>query len=286
MIATVPTTFVRPDYLASPVWVAENHGRPGVRVVDCRWRVDGSGRRLHAEGHIPGSVYIDWATELVDTADPLPFQLAAVEQFASAMVRAGIGDGMTVVVCDDTYSLYASRVWWSMRTYGIEGVRVLDGGWQAWLDSGSAVSTAPTSVEAVVFTPHEQAQRRVSTDEMIELVRSRVALVVDARTPAEYHGQSGSEPRRGHIPGAVNLPVALLARQTGQEFPDAETLSRLVARNGVEAGRRLVTYDATGIGAAKLALALELLGFDDVALYDTGWPGWAAGSDEDQPVEV
>lgn len=282
----MPTTFARPELLASPDWLAENLTRAGLRIIDCRWRVDGTGRRHYTAGHVPGAVHLDWASELVDADDPLPFQLADPARFAAGMVRAGVADGMTVVVYDDTHSLYASRVWWSFRAYGFESVRVLDGGWPGWVDSGRPTSTGvPRRRGTAVFTPRLEPRRRLSTADVASLVGSGSALLVDARTPSEYLGQGGPGPRRGHIPGAINLPIALVASEGSQFFPSAETLARLVTRRGITADRRIVTYDATGIGAAKLAFTLELLGYRDVAVYDSGWADWAARDDEDHPVE-
>jgi thiosulfate/3-mercaptopyruvate sulfurtransferase len=281
----MPSSFARPDLLVTPAWLAQNHLRPDVRVLDCRWRVDGSGRRLHAEGHVPGAVYIDWATELADTDDALPFQLAGPEAFAQAMARAGVSNGVICVVLDDIYSLYASRVWWSLRAYGVDDVRVLDGGWPAWLDSGNPVSTAATEVEPDTFTPSGTPERRVTAAEVAALVRSGARQIVDARTPAEYLGQGGPGPRRGHVAGARNLPAALLVQEGSQALPGADALARLIAQHGVTRSRPVVTYDATGIGAAKLAFCLELMGFDDVAVYDGGWSDWTGRSEDDYPVE-
>lgn len=281
----MPSPFARPDLLASPAWLAENYNRPGVRVLDARWRVDGSGRREHAEGHIPGSVYVDWATDLVDADDALPYQLAKPEAFAAAMVRAGVADGMTVVVLDDTYSLYAARVWWSLQAYGVESVLVLDGGWPAWLEQHGPVSSAATEVDAVGFSPLDQPQRRVDADEVRERLRTGAAQIVDARTPAEYLGQGGPSPRRGHIHGALNVPAALLVRDGSQALPTVGDIQRILARAGLSAGRPTITYDAIGVGAAKLAFCLALAGYHDVALYDGGWTDWAARDEGTYPVE-
>ena len=47
-------------------------------------------------------------------------RLAAPERIAEVAARAGIGDGTTVVIYDDTQGLYAARVWWTLRAYGLE----------------------------------------------------------------------------------------------------------------------------------------------------------------------
>ncbi|MDQ3938640.1 MAG: sulfurtransferase [Chloroflexota bacterium] len=282
----MPTTFARPELLASPVWVVQNNSRPDVRVVDCRWRVDGSGRRYFAEGHVPGAVYVDWASELAQGDEQRRFELAGPDAVAQALSRAGVDREATVVVCDDMYSLYASRVWWTLRAYGVERARILDGGWPAWLDAGLPISTAAESVAPTTFVPSATTGRRVTAEELAPLVNAGRATIIDARAPADYLGQGGPDPRRGHIRGALNVPAALLSTEGSQAFPPADALSRIFARAGVQPGRPIVTYDATGIGAAKIAFALELMGFDQVAVYDAGWPDWAARPEEEFPVET
>ncbi|HEY8199526.1 MAG TPA: rhodanese-like domain-containing protein [Candidatus Limnocylindrales bacterium] len=279
----MPVTFARPELIASPDWLAEHLGRPGVRIVDCRYRVDGTGRQVHAAGHIPGAAYLDWATELVDPDDPLPFQLAGPEAFAAAAGRAGIGDGTTAVLYDDTTSLYAARVWWSLRCYGFDGVRILDGGWPAWLASGRPTSSAVARIEPSVLTPRGVPRLRLATADVNALLGSQGVELVDTRAPAEYHGQEGNAKRLGHIPGAINVPSALLTVHGSGVFLAPDRLSALFTEAGVRRDRRIVLYDGAGIGAAKAAFALTVLGYENVALYEGGWSAW--GGRLDLPVD-
>jgi thiosulfate/3-mercaptopyruvate sulfurtransferase len=279
MIPAMPSSFARPELLASVDWVAENVARSAVRVLDCRWRTDGSGHRLFAEGHVPGAVFLDWPAELIDPDDQTPFQLAAPERFAAAMSRAGIGDGTTVVCYDDTASLYASRVWWSLQTYGFESARVLDGGWPAWVASGRPSTTAQAHPEPATFTPRLDPRRRLTTADVRALVGSPTVELVDARAPADFAGQQGDWSRLGRLPGSVNVPAVLLTAEDGQHFRPADELGALFIRAGISRERRVVVYDGSGIGAAKVALALGLVGYADVGVYDGGWAEWATRLD-------
>lgn len=287
MIATM-SGLARPEYLATTDWLGEQLGRSGVRILDARWRPDGSGADVHNAGHIPGSVHVDWRTELVDTDDEGDaIRLASSNRVAAVAARACIGDGSTVVVYDDTQGLYAARVWWSLRAHGLESVRVLDGGFPAWVEEGRKVSNAAVDVGLgqlpVTFTPRGPNGMRLTTSDVRGLLGSPDVTLLDARAPAEYKGFEGNTRRLGHIPGAINVPVGTMHTAGSQRLRDGDELrDRLHAAN-VSRGRRMVTYDGSGIAAAKLAFILTLLGHEEVAVYDGGWAEW--GNRLDLPVD-
>ncbi len=276
--------YPRPELLASVDWLAEHLGRPEVRVLDVRWRPDGTGRAVHAAGHIPGAAYVDWATELVEPDEENGlFLLAAPDRLAAAVERAGVGGGTTVVLYDDTASLYAARAWWSLRTYGFESGRILDGGIRAWTERGHALSNASLPPPAARFVPRAQLRMRLTTSDVQALLGSPDFLLLDARAPAEYRGFEGNTRRLGHIPGAVNMPVAGTTEPGSGFFLDGEALRSAFLKANVTNGRRIVCYDGSGVAAAKLAFALSLMGHDDVAVYDGGWAEW--GNRLDLPVD-
>lgn len=267
----------RPELLASPDWLAENLGRPGVQILDVRWRPDGTGRSVFAGGHVPGAIHLDWRTALTDPDAPDgTLVLAPPDQVAAALVEAGIGNGTTVVVYDDTASLFAARTWWSLQASGLGSVRILDGGYPAWTASGRPVSHAVQQPAPGTFTPRAQARLRLTAGDVRALVGSPDAQIVDARTEAEYRGFAGAGRRLGHIPGAINLPAAGTSEPGTGRFLDGDALRAQLKAAGVARGRRIVCYDGAGVAAAKLAFVLALMGHDDVAVYDGGWAEWGA----------
>ena len=276
--------FARPELLASTEWLADQIGRPEVRILDVRWRPDGSGRATWAAGHIPAAVHIDWRADLSDQSESGDtILLAGPEQVARALGVAGVGDGTTVVVYDDTVGLFAARAWWSLRAYGLESVRVLDGGYPAWVAEKRSTSNAVAPPPPAHFTPRAQSRMRLTTSDVRALLSSPDVTLLDARAPAEYRGYEGNTKRLGHIPGAVNVPVGAMTRPGSQHFKDGDELRELLFKANVARGRRMVCYDGAGVAAAKLAYALTLLGHDDVAVYDGGWSEW--GNRLDLPVD-
>jgi thiosulfate/3-mercaptopyruvate sulfurtransferase len=274
----------RPEILATTGWLASQLGKPGLRVLDLRWRPDGSAAAVYAVGHIPGAVKVDWRAELTDdVADGEAFVLVTPDRMAAMAERAGISDGSTVVVYDDSQGVFAARTWWSLRAYGLEAVRILDGGYPAWVSEGLPISNAEVSPGSAGFTVRGPNRTRLTMADVRGLLGAPDVTLLDARAPSEYRGFEGNTKRLGHIPGALNVPVGATSMPGSQHLRDGAALRALLHAGNVSRGRRMVCYDGSGVAAAKLAFVLTLLGHDDVAVYDGGWAEW--GNRLDLPVD-
>ncbi len=274
----------RPEILATTEWLAEQLGRPGLRVLDLRWRPDGSAAAVHAMGHIPGAVKVDWRAELTeDVADGDAFVLVAPDRMAALAERAGLSDGSTVVVYDDSQGVFAARAWWSLRAYGLESVRILDGGYPAWVAEDRPISNAEVIPTPAGFTVRGPNRTRLTTADVRGLLGAPDVSLLDARAPSEYRGFEGNTKRLGHIPGALNVPVGATSLPGSQHLRDGAQLRALLHAGNVSRGRRMVCYDGSGVAASKLAFVLTLLGHEDVAVYDGGWAEW--GNKLDLPVD-
>lgn len=281
--------------LVSTAWLAEQLGHPRLRVVDVRGLVlPPTEPRPHyfarhadyAAGHIPGAVYIDWTTDIVDLDDPVLVQVATPEKIARVLGKLGIGDDTVVVAYDDWFSMFAGRLLWVLRYYGFEHARILNGGLLKWLGEGRPLTTAIPAYPAASFTPRPRPELRKTADQVLAALGSET-LLIDARSELEYRGEESRAARGGHIPGAVNVFYQSLLSPADHTYATPEELRARFAAAGIELDRlderEVVAYCNGGVSATPAALALELATGKRVAVYDGSWNEW--GNDASKPLE-
>jgi thiosulfate/3-mercaptopyruvate sulfurtransferase len=249
-------------------------------LLDVRWRLGGPpGRELYDAGHIPGAAFVDLDKDLAGPPGaggrhPLP----AAADFQQAMRRAGVRDGLPVVVYDDADSTAAARAWWLLRYFGHPSVRVLDGGFRAWTEGGYPV--VPTARERPTLAPGSFTARPGQLgllDADGAASTARAGLLLDARAGERYTGESEHvDPVAGHIPGAVSAPTAQNVNADGTFRGPADLAARFTAL-GATVGRPVAAYCGSGVTAAHEVLALTLAGLP-AALYVGSWSNWITDS--------
>jgi thiosulfate/3-mercaptopyruvate sulfurtransferase len=251
-----------------------------VTVLDVRYRMGGpGGPEEYAAGHIPGAAYVDMDTELAaPPGDGGRHPLPDTETFQAAMRRAGVRDERPVVVYDDWQALAAGRCWWLLRYHGHRDVRVLDGGWAAWLAEGGEVEMpTPTPTEGD-FTARPGAMPTVEADRVLD-----VGVLVDARAPERFRGETEPiDPVAGRIPGAVNVPTVRNLTEDGRFRPPDE-LREVYAEVGATPGADVAAYCGSGVTAVHDVIAMEIAGIE-AALYPGSWSGWI--TDPERPIET
>jgi thiosulfate/3-mercaptopyruvate sulfurtransferase len=202
------------------------------------------------------------------------------DTLAKAMTALGLGDGMRFVVYD-ALGLYASaRVWWTLRAYGVEDVRILDGGLPRWIKEGRPLETGDAHPKPRLFTPRLEDHFVATLDEVRAALKTGSALVVDARPADRFRGDV-PEPRAGvrsgRIPGSLNLPFVDIVERGSLKTPDA--LKAVFAEHGIDLQKPIITTCGSGVTAAILTLAVEEAGGKVEGLYDGSWAEWGSRSD-------
>jgi thiosulfate/3-mercaptopyruvate sulfurtransferase len=255
---------------------------PGQPVLlDVRWRLGGPpGIDTYRAGHLPGAIFVDLDRDLSAAPGPAGrHPLPATGGFQAAMRRAGVDSGREVVVYDEADATAAARGWWMLRYFGHRRVRVLDGGYRAWVAAGLRVVAGDEAAPAPGdFTARPGGMPLLDADGAAAMARHGTLL--DARAGERYRGEvEPLDPVAGHIPGALSAPTLGNLRPDGRFLPAAGLRARFAALGvgAVPVG----SYCGSGVTAAHEVLALEIAGLP-AALYVGSWSHWVA--DPARPV--
>lgn len=274
---------IETDELAALLAAAPNADRV---VLDCSWYVPDAGRDAREDfraGHIPGARFVD-LNDISDPHSPYVNMLPTAEIFARVIGGLGIGAQTEVVVYDAGY--VSARLWWMLRTFGHDRVKILNGGWRRWLAEGRPVETGDfTAVTPRDFPARLIEGRVASIGDVRQVVDHGGAAIIDARTAARFDGHEGSGypgVASGYMPGAINTPWALFYEPApSHRFVGPERAAQIFAERGVDLSGKVITTCGSGVTASILGFMLEAIGHSDWRLYDGSWHEW--GQQPDTP---
>ncbi|NQX27520.1 sulfurtransferase [Microbacteriaceae bacterium VKM Ac-2854] len=268
--------YAHPERLVSADWLEARVGTPGLVVVESDEDV-----LLYETGHIPGSVKIDWHTDL---NDPVQRDYIDGAGFAALLGSKGIARDTTVVIYGDKNNWWAAYALWVFTLFGHEDVRLLDGGRDKWIADGRPITTeasAPTAVDYPVVERNDAAIRAYKEDVLAHLGNP----LIDVRSPEEFSGERTTAPaypeegalRAGHIPSAQNVPWGKAAAEDGtfRSLPELNAIYRDGA--GLKHGDDVIAYCRIGERSSHTWFVLtHLLGFEGVRNYDGSWTEWGS----------
>jgi thiosulfate/3-mercaptopyruvate sulfurtransferase len=269
--------------LVTPSWLASRLHNPDTVTLDATLPplgvtppADTHARYLAA--HIPGALFFD-IEELSDHTTSLPHMLPTAESFAHSMSALGIADTDTIVIYEQEGVYSAARAWWMLRTFGAQRVYLLDGGLRAWTDANLPTESGPVHRAPVSF--HATLNREAVTDlsQLKEKITTR-RQILDARSAARFNG-TAPEPRpglsSGHMPGTTSVPFTELVEDG--RLKSADSLREVFLAKNIDLQQPITTTCGSGVTAAVIALSLEVVGAQNVSLYDGSWAEYAQQPD-------
>ena len=278
------SAYVHPQVLVETEWVAQHLSDPRVRIVESDEDVV-----LYDVGHVPGSVKIDWQTDL---NDPLRRDYLNADRFAALLSAKGIANDTTVIFYGDKNNWWACYALWVFKLFGHKDARIMNGGRKKWIDERRELSKTVPSYAKAAYTASTRDDKtiRAFRDDVMMHLEMKLPLV-DVRSPAEYSGellhmadypQEGAM-RGGHIPGAKSIPWAKAVQEDGT-FKSADDLRQLYQPQGVTADKDIIAYCRIGERSSHTWFVLTyLLGYPKVRNYDGSWTEW--GNLVNVPIE-
>jgi len=262
----------------------------------------------YEESHLPGALYLD--TNWLE--NPSDWNRRTPSEIEDAVRRLGITRDTTVVLYGRDTEGRANEKWPGRRagqiaaaraalilTYaGVDDVRILDGGFDHWVQAGNEVETTlrePSPVASFGASIPVRPEVIVDIHEAKEILADADgAALVSVRTWREHVGEISGynyiQPA-GRIAGDVwgNCGSDAYHMQHYRNVDNTMRAYPEIAANWSEAAitpdKWVAYYCGTGWRASETWFYALLMGWQNVAVYDGGWFEWSKDP-ENNPIEV
>jgi len=258
----------------TPEWLKSKVLDNNVLIIDSRSKEDYEVSHIVGAISFPDSLTYQQKTSGGEIVEPDVMQRMLRER--------GIDYGKTIVVYDAGQLVDASRVFWALEVYGLKDVKILNSGFESWVEKNFPVTAEAPKIKPsnyVVSIDH----RRIASKFTTQLATANPnQVIVDARPPDSYAGKKSTAKRYGHIPTAINIPIHqhFEMKEGARVLQGLEKLKDLYSQ--LPQSSKIVTYCEVGRASATVYLTLRELGYD-VANYDASWRDWA--NDFSLPIE-
>lgn len=263
--------------IISPEALAADLARPDLRLVDVRWVMGspGAGYAAYVAGHLQGAIFLDLDTDLAAADGPGRHPLPRPDAFRELLEAAGVSSEDEVVAYDDVGGWVAARLWWMLDDLGHARVRVLEGGYPAWVAAGLPVTTEPPPVRARGRLRLRDSWTRVIDRAGVAAGLGSVALL-DARGGPRYRGEvEPVDDVPGHIPTARHAPTDGNLGSDGRLLDPVSLAERFRALGADGVDGPVVTSCGSGVSACFNSLAMRIAGLPDPVLYPGSYSDWS-----------
>jgi thiosulfate/3-mercaptopyruvate sulfurtransferase len=257
-------------------------------------------------GHIPGALSLD--TNTLESSET--WNRRSPEELRATLAALGIRHDTTVVLYgkftfpdsrdpfpgSSAGQLGAMRCAVILLYAGVRDVRILNGGYQSWIDEGYEPVTRPAEPEPVAdFGAEIPGQPGYMSDlaEARQILSASDANLVSVRSWPEYTGQvSGYHyiEQKGRIPGSVfgNSGSDAYHMENYRNLDHTTREWKEIVKNWEEAGitpdKKNAFYCGTGWRASEAFFNAWLMKWPRISVYDGGWFEWSR--DPENPVET
>lgn len=265
----------RVPMLVTTDWLSEHLGDRSVVLLQIGDKSD------FEKGHIPGAQFLDYESISTPDGQGLTLELPPVEQLVSVFENLGVSNRSHVILYFGTNRVTpTTRVYWTLDYLGLgDRTSILDGGLPAWRSAGKPVTTDNKRPPKGAITPAPRKEIVADAAWVSGHLFQPAVTIIDARTREFYTGkESDGNPRKGHIPGAANLPYLNVVDENTNKFKSPDQLKALFSAAGLKPGNLMVSYCHIGQRATVLYFTAKMLGYQ-AKMYDGSWEDWSHRKD-------
>ncbi len=253
-------------------------------VLEVSWATLAEAAAYHA-GHVPGALHLN--TD--DFEDGYPtWRLRPLAELQTVIGGLGLRPATTVVVYSHQ-PIAAARAWWVLTYAGVEDVRILNGGYGAWVARDYPGESTVNEPSPCAFIARGRPELLATPADIRFELTAGTAWLADVRSAAEFDGAVSGYAyldRRGRLPGAIHVGDAadeahIYSNADGTFRDPAQILA-----NWAEAGirsttdptrfdREVIVYCGSGWRSSAAFFATWLMGYTNIRNFSDGWCGWS-----------
>lgn len=237
--------------------------------------IDAQKSASYVKEHIENSINISRADIVVN--EPVLSMLAPKGQIEEVLGKKGISNESKILIYDSNNNMDSARLWWTLKVYGHDYVKVISGGLIALKEAGANISKdVPDMAETEYIASEKDNSLIADLSEVVALVEKpdEDIYIIDVRNKEEYDS--------GAIPGSV------LIDYMGNNYNDGtyrsiQNIKIIYIEKGIKSDKTAIIYCKSSVRGAQTLLALYNAGYRNLKLFDGGWIEWSA--DESLPVQ-
>ncbi|WP_425615325.1 sulfurtransferase [Anatilimnocola sp. NA78] len=247
-------------------------------VLDTR-----GGYKDYFRGHLPTAHHINFDT-LRGTDNGVPVQYLPDDLTKALLVRAGVDRNRTHLIyatgekLPNDEILSASMVAYVLEKFGVQDIRIVDGGLPAWTEAKLPVTQEYFGNPAGKLPAKMHPEISATVNDLLSRQGKPGVVFVDARPKNEYLGKDDVWLRKGHIPGAISFHWArLMAEDNTHKFLPFEQAKAELAKAGITPDKEIFVYCGTSREGSLLRFYLKHVAkYPNVRLYEGSWKEYAS----------
>lgn len=281
--------YVSPDWVRSVIDGNQDESGDYV-VLECSWGEEADSA-AYTDGHIQGAYHMN--TDYIESEEY--WNIRTPQEIEKLMADYGITKD-TTVICYGANGKDAAddRVAFTMLWAGVENVKALDGGLEAWTNAGYDLekesnkpvamkegfgTTVPAHPEYILSI--DAVKTKLESDSNFKLISIRSKAEFTGETSGYSYIDKAGEPK-GAIWGHDTDDGSYLKKDGTTVGTDV--LESYLKESGASLNNELAFYCGTGWRATIPFLICYENGYKNAALYDGGWYQWQM--DDSLPVQL